>query len=85
MVELAARDPGVAIWPQAEARRYGRGRVVWDALPVKPATRTRALISRCTEGSILRHRALAATLAQALRLQLPVLALGAADADNPPR
>jgi DNA-binding transcriptional LysR family regulator len=58
IVELVALNLGVTIIPEPEASRYGQGRVVWTANLNRPLSRTLALITRRTPGSLALHDAL---------------------------
>jgi len=64
IVELVALNMGVTIIPEPEARRYGRGRVVWTEDLGRPLTRTLALITRRTSGSLVLHDPLVAAFRQ---------------------
>jgi len=65
IVELVALDMGVTIIPEPGARRYGRGRVIWTRNLGRPFSRTLALITRRTAGSLVLHDPLAAAFREA--------------------
>lgn len=66
IVEMIALNMGVTIIPEPEARRYGRGRVVWtDQLGCR-LDRNLALITRRSSGSCGLHEALVNVFREAL-------------------
>ncbi len=72
IVELVALNMGVTIIPEPEAKRYGRGRVVWTAELGSELHRDLALITRRSLGSLHLHKALVDTFREALSVDHPL-------------
>ncbi len=66
IVELVALNMGITIIPEPEAKRYGRGRVVWTAELGSELHRDLALITRRSLGSLHLHKSLVDTFREAL-------------------
>lgn len=68
IVELVALNMGVSIIPEPEARRYGRGRVVWTSELGSKLHRNLAVITRASSGSHHLHKALVDAFHEALSI-----------------
>ena len=68
IVELVALNTGITIIPEPEAKRYGRGRVVWTSELGSELHRNLALITRRSSGALHLHKTLVATFHEALSI-----------------
>jgi len=68
IVELVALNTGITIIPEPEAKRYGRGRVVWTSELGSELHRNLALITRRSSGALHLHKTLVAAFHEALSI-----------------